>query len=77
MPQEYISDSVLRTASDESTLSPVVGQIPALAIEAAMTDADSLVTCIEQHCKDMIYVQHIKKFPVRVIGECHHRQNSV
>lgn len=44
-----MSDSVLRTASDDSTLSPVVGQMPALATEAAMTDAGSDVTCNEQH----------------------------
>ena len=47
MPQECMSDSVLQTASPEITRSPVVGQIPPLASEAAITDADSAVTSTE------------------------------
>lgn len=45
-----MSERVFLTDSAERTLSPVVGHIPPLAIEAAITDADMHVTSTEQHC---------------------------
>ena len=49
MPHEYIRDRVFLTDSELSILSPVVGQIPPLAIEAASTAADLHVISTEQH----------------------------
>lgn len=45
-----MSDRVFRTDSDDNTFSPVVGQIPPLAMVAAITAADLHVTSTEQHC---------------------------
>ena len=49
MPQEYISDKVLRTASPARTFSPVIGQIPPFARVAAITHADSAFTSTEHN----------------------------
>ena len=51
MPQEYMSDNVLRTASLVRILSPVVGQIPPLARVAAIILADSTVASMEDNFK--------------------------
>lgn len=53
MPQEYIKESVFRTASPVSTCSPVIGHTPPLASVAAMTLADSHVISIEHNCNEV------------------------
>ncbi len=50
MPHEYMSDSVLRTASPAKIFSPVIGQMPPFASDAAMTAADSAFTSVEHSC---------------------------
>ena len=58
MPHEYIRDRVFLTDSEDRTFSLVVGQIPPLAMVAAITAADWLVTSTEQHCTNVIYKQN-------------------
>ena len=48
IPQEYIRESVLVTASSERILSPVMGHVPPLASVAAITELLSHVCSREQ-----------------------------
>ena len=51
-------DRVFLTAAELKTFSPVMGQIPPLARVAAMTEADSQVTSIEQSWKADTKLKH-------------------
>ena len=60
MPQEYMSERVLRTASGANTLLPVMGQIPPLASVAAITDPASQVVSMEHNWRQRNGYQHLK-----------------
>ena len=59
MPQECINDKVFWTATEDKTLSPVVGQIPPFAKVAAITAPESAVTSIEHNCTETIKSQKL------------------